>query len=78
MSRGGVLEFGMYVVVSEKMLVKFAGKGFLGGAGAVVGCVVPEEGLDSGYVAGLRRTCGDSLGLGVLNGSERQHRELTP
>jgi len=52
----------MCVVVSKKMLVKFAVEGFVIGAGAVVGCFVLESGLDKGYVAGLRKTYGGSLG----------------
>ena len=48
--------FGMYVVVSKKMLVKFAGEVF------VVGAVVLGSGVNKGSVAGLRRTCGGSPG----------------
>ena len=53
----------MFVVVSKKMSVMFAGKGIVGAVGVGVGRVVlgwtlflVVEG-----VAGLRRTCGGSL-----------------
>ena len=62
-SGGGSLEFGMFVVVSKKMPVMFAGEGIVGAAGVGIGRVAFEWNLYlvGEGVAGLRRTCGDSL-----------------
>ena len=62
-SGGGSLEFGMFVVVSKKMSVMFAGEGIVDAAGVGVGRVVLEWNLFlvGEGVAGLRRTCGGSL-----------------
>ncbi len=53
----------MYVMASKKMPVMFAGEGIVGAADVGVGRVAPEWNLYlvSEGVAGLRRTCGDSL-----------------
>ena len=53
----------MFVVVSKKMPVMFAGKGIVGAAGVGVGHVALEWNLYlvGEGVAGLRRTCGGSL-----------------
>ncbi len=60
---GGSLEFGMFVVVSKKMPVMFAGEGIVGPLGVGVGCVALEWNLFlvGEGVAGLRRTSGGSL-----------------
>ena len=62
-SGGGSLELGMFVVVSEKMPVMFAGEGIVGAAGVGVGRVALEWNLYlvGEGVAGLGRTCGGSL-----------------
>ena len=39
---GGSLEFGLFVVVSKKMLVMFVGEGIVGAAGVGVGRVALE------------------------------------
>jgi hypothetical protein len=53
----------MFVVVSKKMPVMFAGEGIVGAAGVGVGHVALEWNLYlvGEGVAGLRRTCGGSL-----------------
>ncbi len=62
-SGGGSLEFDMFVVVSKKMPVMFAGEGIVGAAGVGVGRVALEWNLYlvGEGVAGLRRTCGGFL-----------------
>ncbi len=62
-SGGGSLEFGMFVVVSKKMRVMFAGEGIVGAAGVDVGHVALEWNLFlvGEGVAGLRITCGGPL-----------------
>ncbi len=62
-SGGGSLELGMFVVVSKKMPVMFAGEDIVGAAGVGVGRVALEWNLYlvGEGVADLRRTCGGSL-----------------
>ena len=63
-SGGGSLEFGLFVVVSKKMLAMFVGKGIVGAAGVGVGRVALEWDLFliGEGVAGLKITYGGSLG----------------